>query len=71
MSESAPQPEQFAFNPDALFTEHLNLAFEAAAVIRVRLYAFLANHEPKTLQEVEKMSQIAEQLQQMADSLGA
>lgn len=71
MSEYAPQTEQSEFNPDDRFMRHLNDAFDAAAAIRTRLYALLINHGQKTPQQAEAMAQIASQLQQMADSLGA
>lgn len=71
MGEYAPQPEQPASNPDALFRLHLNNALDAVAAVRTRLYTFDQDYRPKTPQQAEDMARVAEELQRMAEFLGA
>lgn len=70
MSEYASQPEQIA-DPDDLFRHYRSIAFGAAAEIRARLHAAQITHGQRTLQDVEKMAWVAQELQRMADFLGA
>jgi anaerobic selenocysteine-containing dehydrogenase len=70
MSESLPQPSESQPTNGQLFMEQINVALDATAAIGTSLSRLAADNRPKTIEQIEEITGVADQLWQLAEFLG-